>query len=712
VTRAAGADTPDRNGLGEEAPDRGGVWPATNQNYLMAALDVIRHRLTRTPATAGTDEDTADTADTADTVDRAALRRDELRRAMPAPPVLETIADGLELSDFERDLLLMCTGVELDTAFAQDCAEAQGDPACTYATFGLGLARLPGAHWSAITPAGPLRRWHLVELLHPEALTTSALRVDERILHALAGIAYLDPRIQPLTEPLSQPLTRVPSLPPALQKAARGVSDHWSRPGAAAGTKRVLLHGRQRSDLTSAAAAACLEAGARPVCLRAADLPQAAAERDRLARLCERETMLEGVAWIIDVDDSLPDSARLALDLAGRLEAPLVVTSREPLAGSAGPRLVRVEVDQGRVGDVQVAWRDALGPAATVLSTWIDRAAGQFDLDLDAVRAVAGSLPPIRTGGEPEPDTTGPDTTGPDTTAGPRAADPDVVGALLWEACRRQVRPGMDGLAERINPRARWEDLVLPVTQVNILEQIVTHVRHRHTVLADWGFAARTGRGLGAAALFAGPSGTGKTLAAEVVAGALRLDLYRIDLSQVVSKYIGETEKNLRRVFDAAEAGGAVLLFDEADALFGKRSEVKDSHDRYANIEVGYLLQRIEAFRGVAILTTNLKDTLDPAFLRRLRFIVQFPFPDPEARARIWQRIFPARTPIEGLETAALARLSVSGGTIHNIALSAAFLAADAGEPVRMSHLLAATRAEYAKLNRPLTGTEVTGWTT
>src|SRR5256885_3026585 len=175
------------------------------------------------------------------------------------------------------------------------------------------------------------------------------------------------------------------------------------------------------------------------------------------------------------------------------------------------------------------------------------------------------------------------------------------------------------------------------------------HVRHRTTVYETWGFAAKSSRGLGISALFAGPSGTGKTLAAEIMANELRLDLYRIDLSQIVSKYIGETEKNLRRVFDAAETAGAVLLFDEADALFGKRSEVKDSHDRYANIEVSYLLQRMEAYRGLAVLTTNLKGAVDNAFMRRLRFIVQFPFPDALHRAEIWKRIFPRQTPTQDL---------------------------------------------------------------
>jgi SpoVK/Ycf46/Vps4 family AAA+-type ATPase len=199
-------------------------------------------------------------------------------------------------------------------------------------------------------------------------------------------------------------------------------------------------------------------------------------------------------------------------------------------------------------------------------------------------------------------------------------------------------------------------------------------------------------------------------MAAEVLANELRLDLYRIDLSQVVSKYIGETEKNLARVFEAAEGGGAILLFDEADALFGKRSEVKDSHDRYANIEVSYLLQRMESYRGLAILTTNMKSALDPAFLRRIRFVVQFPFPDATLRAQIWQRTFPEGTPTDGLNINRLAQLNIPGGSIRNIALRAAFLAADSDEPVRMSHLLAATRSEYSKIEKPLTEIEIEGW--
>ncbi|MCY1338968.1 ATP-dependent zinc metalloprotease FtsH [compost metagenome] len=255
-----------------------------------------------------------------------------------------------------------------------------------------------------------------------------------------------------------------------------------------------------------------------------------------------------------------------------------------------------------------------------------------------------------------------------------------------------------------------WADLVLPEAQLLTLQQIAVHTRHRLTVHHDWGFAAKGARGLGIATLFWGDSGTGKTLAAEVLANTLDLALYRIDLSAVVSKYIGETEKNLRRVFDGAEELGAILLFDEADALFGKRSEVKDSHDRYANIEVSYLLQRMEGYRGLAILTTNHKAALDSAFARRLRFVVHFPFPDAVQREALWRGVFPAATPLAALDYAKLARLAVPGGTIRNIALAAAFLAAEAGTAVGMPHLLRAAHIEAAKRDKAISDSETRGW--
>jgi SpoVK/Ycf46/Vps4 family AAA+-type ATPase len=275
-----------------------------------------------------------------------------------------------------------------------------------------------------------------------------------------------------------------------------------------------------------------------------------------------------------------------------------------------------------------------------------------------------------------------------------------LEAADLWAAARTQAARAMDGLAERIVSRRSFDELVLPEEQATQIREIASQAQNRTRVYEDWGFGSKLTRGRGISALFAGPSGTGKTMAAEVLANELDLDLYRIDLASVMSKYIGETEKNLRRVFDAAEESGAILFFDEADSLFGKRSEVRDSHDRYANIEINYLLQRMEDYRGLAILATNRKSTLDHAFLRRLRFLVDFPFPSAADRVRIWRTVFPAQAEKEGLDYEFLSRMEIAGGNITNIALNAAFLAAGQHTNIQMQHILAAARREYAKIDK------------
>ena len=629
-------------------------WVDANQEFLTAALAVVAGRLNG--------DDVADRV----------RRRDMLRTQMSAPPALDGLGSTFALSGFEIDTLLLCAGVELDTAVADACASAHGDPNRRYATFSLALAALPNAHWSAITPAAALRRWHLVEPTHPHAPTTSTLRVDERVLHALTGLSYLDPRV----ECLAERLTPAFPLPPSLQSAAERLMTLWSKPT----PQRVRLHGRRRPDLRAVVAAAAESLGLEATVLLSADLPVTAAERELLARLCERETALSGCCWLFEVDDPVTEPGRSALQVARRLGGPVAIACPVP---SIDVDEMALEVASTEPAELRELWRSSLSPVPLQLAGWTDRLAGQFQLGTADVRSIAGQV---------------------------RTADPDA-GQQLWETCRSFARPALDGLAQRVPPSAGWQDLVLPTTQGQLLRELTVHVRHRMTVFEDWGFGARTSRGTGVAALFAGPSGTGKTFAAEVVANDLHLDLYRVDLSQVVSKYIGETEKNLRQIFDAAETGGVVLLFDEADALFGKRSEVKDSHDRYANIEVSYLLQRMESYRGLAILTTNQKEAIDTAFLRRLRFVVQFPFPDAASRADIWRRVLPPQLPTEGLVPDKLARLTVAGGTIRNIALSAAFLAAEAGEPVRMPHMLLAAGTEYAKLEKPLTDGEVAGWT-
>ena len=272
----------------------------------------------------------------------------------------------------------------------------------------------------------------------------------------------------------------------------------------------------------------------------------------------------------------------------------------------------------------------------------------------------------------------------------------------LYAACRHQSCHRLGELAIKIEPRYGWNDVVLPENTLAQLHEICSQVRHRHRVLGEWRFERKLSYGKGLSALFVGPSGTGKTMAAEVIANELQLDLYKIDLSTVVSKYIGETEKNLAKIFGEAESSNAILFFDEADALFGKRTKVSDAHDRYANIETSYLLQKMESYAGVAILATNFQENIDEAFARRIRFLVDFPFPDAERRQQIWRTHFPAEAPTSReIDYAWLGQqLQITGGNIKNIALNAAFLAAEDGGEIAMDHVLRGAKREFEKIGK------------
>jgi hypothetical protein len=281
--------------------------------------------------------------------------------------------------------------------------------------------------------------------------------------------------------------------------------------------------------------------------------------------------------------------------------------------------------------------------------------------------------------------------------------DSDVVEEADLNAGARHASSSRLGeLAARLPPGFRWEDLVLPDKQIELLQGISAFLRHRDRVLSDWGYEKTVARTQGLKVLFAGESGTGKTMAAQVLAGVLGLEIFRVDLATIVSKYIGETEKNLEKIFGAADGSNAILFFDEADALFGKRSEVSDSHDRYANIEVAYLLQRMEAYPGAVILATNFKRNIDDAFIRRLDFVIDFPFPEPEDRRRIWELLLPEEAPREDdIDLDFLAtQFKLSGGAIRNCSLSAAFQAADENSSIGMRHLVRAVAVEYGKMGR------------
>ncbi|MEZ4660561.1 MAG: ATP-binding protein [Caldilineaceae bacterium] len=285
---------------------------------------------------------------------------------------------------------------------------------------------------------------------------------------------------------------------------------------------------------------------------------------------------------------------------------------------------------------------------------------------------------------------------------------PTITDAHLHAAARLQSNRKLSELAQKITPHYTWDDIVLPPDPLTQLREIYQQVQHRSLVYETWGFDRKLALGKGLNVLFAGPPGTGKTMAADVLAHALALDLYKIDLSSVVSKFIGETEKNLARIFTEAASSNAILFFDEADALFGKRTAVRDAHDRYANVEIAYLLQKMEEYEGVVILATNLRKNLDEAFVRRLHFTIDFPVPDVADRRRIWSQVWPAATPrAPDLDWDYLAqRIEVAGGNIRNIALASAFLAAADGGVVTMQHLLQATRREYQKMGKALSGRE------
>lgn len=665
-------------------------WHEANQRSLMAELAVLRRVLERRAAQT-TDDVPFDEA-SADSEQEAIRMAQEV---LPAPAALDRLCATFGLSPFERALLLLCAGMELDAAWGARCAAAQGDPRRTYPTFSLALAALPEPHWSALNPSAPLRRWRLIEVGAGETLLTSPLRIDERILHDLAGVSHLDERLVGLVDEV---LTEEQDeLAPSHQTLAGRLAAIWSQASRATALPVVQLCGRDPAAKRMIAATACASLRWRLYRLSAHLIPLSPSELDAMQRLWLREAALTGSALLFECDDTEPADAardRMVTRLIESIEGPLVVAVRE--RRRAGSRsTISLDVPAPGTSERRTLWARALGSAGASLNGRMEALVSQFSVNVQAIHAACAEAQTPRAAGPSE------------NVADVQATE---LASRLWDACRRQARPRLDELAQQIEPSATWEDLVLPDLQRRRLRDMAIQVRQRGKVYEDWGFAAKGARGLGISALFAGASGTGKTMAAEVLANELRLDLYRIDLSQVVSKYIGETEKNLRRVFDAAEEGGAILLFDEADALFGKRSEVKDSHDRYANIEVSYLLQRMEAYRGLAILTTNMKSALDQAFLRRIRFIVQFPFPDPEQRAEIWRRVFPQGAPTEGLDEAKLAKLNVAGGHIRNIAVNAAFLAAEAGEPIRMRHLLDAARGEYAKLEKPLTETEIGGW--
>ena len=584
----------------------------------------------------------------------------------PAPPALSFAAERLGLSPIDRLILALCAAPELEPRFGRLYAYLHDDVTRKLASPRLAAALISdetvaGAEVLArFAPGAPLSRRGAIRLLSGEPTMTLAdrqVKVADRLAAFLLGAVDLADA--------------------GAGSALRILSPDDLTGREAAGERlRLLLAADTRLPLVAcgpdAAAVLAAAAGSAVVLLGARELERPESLAD--ARLA---AALHGALFCIDglEDLSAAERGRLlrAIDESPERIVLVAASPREALALSERTALT-VEVPSPAFAERRRAWRELTG------SDDAREVAAKFRLSIEQIR-VAGEVSVLaaRSRGEPAP----------------AAGDLDM-GARHASSSR------LGELATRLEPAYSWSDLVLAERQLEVLRSISAYLRHRDRVLSEWGYEATVSRTQGLKVLFAGESGTGKTMAAQVLGAELGLEMFRVDLASIVSKYIGETEKNLERIFTAADGSNAILFFDEADALFGKRSQVSDSHDRYANIEVAYLLQRMEVYPGAVILATNFRRNIDDAFVRRLDFVIDFPFPEPADRLRIWDRVLPSAAPVaDDVDLDFLAeRFKLAGGAIRNCSLAAAFSAADEGTRIEMRHLVRAVAQEYSKQGR------------
>ncbi|MGW2826962.1 ATP-binding protein [Streptomyces sp. NPDC001443] len=617
-----------------------------------------------------------------------------------AEPPLSVLGRIFGLSPMERAAVVVCLAPELRRKYDRLYAYLQDDITRRRPSVDLVLDLLCASErerWirsGAFSAGAPLMRYgilHTVDDPHSPSGSSGLARflaLDPRIRQYLLGLDEPDARLS------GHMTVRRPGDPagdepdPALADRLLRLAAHHLRPGRP--PLVCQLYGPDdgaRSDLVRHTS------GRLGLPLVSVDLGSLTGPDGAfLLRLAFREGLLQGAVMHLDHTELLSGREHRTLlvalaDTVADHGLPVFLTgARQWTAGPAEPPVHAVEVPLPDLPRSTALWRGHLAAHTDRAADWAGELAGRYRLPASRIAATV-RLADERRLLEPAPS--------PLTLA-------DVLAV-----CRSESGVSFGAAAARVPARRGWDALVLPADRVTRLRDICDQVRHRQRVLHDWGFGERLGQGSGLSVLFSGPPGTGKTMAAEVLAHELDLDLYRIDLSGVVSKYIGETEKNLARVFAEASTGNAVLFFDEADALFGKRTEVSDAHDRYANIETSYLLQRIEEYEGVVVLATNLRQNIDDAFTRRIRFVVEFPFPDADDRLRIWRTLLPPGAPLAAdVDVARLAReLPVSGAHIRNIVLQAAFLAAADGTDIGRPHLLRGARTEFEKIGKLWAGT-------
>jgi len=626
------------------------------------------------------------------------------------------LKDAFGLSHFDMDIIIIALAPELDTRYERLYAYLQDHVAHRRASVGLALNLLCStveekiekrAHFA---PDSPLVGKNLIHLIaepnNPQpSLLSHYLMLDEQVTNMIFFQEGLDSRLSPFCE-FTYPSIGMGSVPLEVEsrRALLSLTAHARR-------KRQQLHlyfqGPRGAGKRMAAAALAFETSM-PILV--ADLSTVYREPGfaNLLKILLREAWFKDAILCLDETDALFSDenaapCRLLLKALAEDSGITVLMGTKPWVwhGFGPGGVVTVPFTTSDYGCRRSCWNESLRAENISLDeSELDALASRFRLTRHQIASAVKSAKKCACWNAATA-----------TGDGRDGINDKPAMKDIFTAARAQSGYELAALTRKVDVRCTWNDIVLPQEAMTQLREICRRVIYRHRVLGEWDFDSKLSLGKGVNALFSGPSGTGKTMAAEIIANELGLDLYKIDLSGVVSKYIGETEKNLDRIFTAAESANAILFFDEADALFGKRSEVRDAHDRYANIEISYLLQKMEQYEGVTILATNLRQNLDDAFMRRMAFIIHFPFPDEESRRRIWAGIWPKAVPLAAdVELEFLARqFKLSGGNIKNIALAASFLAAADGGEVAMECLIRATKHEYQKMGKTLSETELYG---
>jgi AAA+ superfamily predicted ATPase len=619
---------------------------------------------------------------------------------------LDFLGKRLGLSRFEIDTLLVCLLPEIDLRYQKLYAFLQDDVTRKSPTVDFVLHLLCDSPQSTLearryfSPEAPLLRYRLVNLdndhsVGPAMLLSRSIRLDERIGCFLLDDDRKDPRLARSVRVIRPVVNLQDSVLPG------DIKDRLLKLTAKYKDSSLVccLSGPYGTDKRDVTEAMCSTLGMPMLIVDVKSLAGDETPAETAVSLVFREGILHNAAVCLDNFGLLSAEGSETRQVYDRIIAELysypgwvIITSEKtwrPGETLGKKPFVDIELSPASYAERKNTWEETVKDDSQ-FNPDIDLSdlAGKFRFGSDQIRQaviMAGNIARWR---DPE--------------------NGEITGEDLYTACRRLSRETLITLARQIQPSYHWEDLILPKDPMEQLHEICMYVQYYHTVYGDWGFGKKISLGKGLNALFAGASGTGKTMAADVIANALKIDLYKIDLSAIVSKYIGETEKNLDQIFREGKTSNAILFFDEADALFGKRSEVRDSHDRYANIEIAYLLQKMDEYDGVVILATNLRNNMDEAFARRMHFTVEFPVPEEDDRLRIWKGIFPPEVPIgKDVDLPFLAKqFKITGGNIKNIAVNAAFLAAQDDRVLKMENLIHATKREYQKIGKLCTQTD------